>query len=177
MGKTIRREGILGVYFEHYDDQGNKVGESKPRKGVVEDYMEHFDVHGNKIGESKEREGIFEDYTEHFDAAYRKTGESKARKGVIEDYTEHFDRDGRKSGESKFRRGIFEDYVEHDGDSPEIRAATSGRQRPGRSGKSTSSPQSQGSPPPGSSGDRQTYFNIGFLVVLALGAALLYFLG
>ena len=118
MGKSIERDGVFGKYTEHFDDDGNKIGESKIIDGVMGKYVEHRDTEGRKIGESKYREGVFEDYTEHFAKDGRKLGESKEREGIIEDYTAHFDRDGRKIGESKHREGIFRDYTEHTGAAP-----------------------------------------------------------
>lgn len=116
MGKSIERDGVFGKYTEHFDDDGNKVGESKIVDGIFGKYVEHTDRHGNKLGESKYREGIFEDYTEHFTREGKKVGESKDREGIFEDYTEHYSADGKKLGESKFREGIFQDYTEHTGD-------------------------------------------------------------
>lgn len=116
MGKSIERDGVFGKYTEHFDDDGNKVGESKIVDGVFGKYVEHTDRHGNKVGESKYREGIFEDYTEHFTRDGKKVGESKDREGIFEDYTEHYSSDGKKLGESKFREGIFQDYTEHTGE-------------------------------------------------------------
>lgn len=41
MPKSYEREGFFGKYTEHYDDQGNKIGESREREGFFGKYVEH----------------------------------------------------------------------------------------------------------------------------------------
>ncbi len=115
MPKSYEREGFFGKYTEHYDDQGNKIGESREREGFFGKYVEHYDAHGNKIGESRDREGFFGAYTEHTDTSGRKTGESREREGFFGKYVEHTDSSGKKTGESRKREGFFGDYTEHEG--------------------------------------------------------------
>lgn len=115
MATSRERQGVLGKYTEHFDENGKKTGESHEREGFFGKYTEHTDAEGHKIGESRERDGFIGKYTEHTDAEGKKTGESRERDGFFGKYTEHVDAHGKKTGESRERSGFFGDYIEHTG--------------------------------------------------------------
>ena len=93
MGKSVDREDWRGnKYTEHYDDDGNKTGESREWEDWKGDkYTEHTDSDGDKTGESREWEDWKGDkYTEHTDSDGNKTGESREWEDWKGDkYTEH----------------------------------------------------------------------------------------
>lgn len=62
-------EGLFGQTI-HYDENGNKVGESWPSLFGGE---EHYDTNGNFIGSSER--GLFADRV-HYDANYNHVGET-----------------------------------------------------------------------------------------------------
>lgn len=98
----MQRQSLLGSkYFEHFNDEGKKVGESRERAGVFGKYIEHCDATGKKVGESRERAGLFGRFVEHTDATGRKTGKSVKRRSLFGDYTEHRDTSGQVVGKSK----------------------------------------------------------------------------
>ncbi|MEO8153291.1 MAG: hypothetical protein ABI605_09505 [Rhizobacter sp.] len=102
MSKSMQRQSLLGSkYFEHFNDEGKKVGESRERAGVFGKYIEHCDATGKKVGESRERAGLFGRFVEHTDATGRKTGKSVKRRSLFGDYTEHRDTSGQVVGKSK----------------------------------------------------------------------------
>ena len=93
MARSVEREGLFGgTYTEHYDDDGNKIGESREQEGLFGGtYTEHYDNDYNSIGESREQEGLFGGtYTEHYDDDYNSIGESREQEGLFGNkYTEH----------------------------------------------------------------------------------------
>jgi len=119
MAESIERTGLLGQkYLEHYDDHGNRIGESLERKGLIfgQRYYEHYDAQGNKTGESHERQGFFSKYFEHYDTRGVKTGTSIEREGFFSKYYEHYNSAGNKTGESTERKGLLVDrYYENTG--------------------------------------------------------------
>lgn len=115
MSKSYEKNGVFGKYIEHYDDKGNKIGESREIDGVFGKYTEHRDRDGRKIGESRDTKGVFGDYTEHRDRDGRKIGESRDINGVLGSYTEHRNQDGRKVGESRDKTGVLGNYTEQKG--------------------------------------------------------------
>lgn len=123
MGKSYERDGLFGKYTEHFDDRGNKIGESQVVDGLTGKRFDHYDNTGSKIGESREVDGFFGSYTEHRDNYGNKAGESRDREGFFGTYTEHSDRTGNKTGESRNREGIFGDYTEHTLDSSAVAPA------------------------------------------------------
>lgn len=111
--KSIRREGVTGPYWEHFDRDDNKVAESRLIEGVTGPYIEHTDVHGNKIGETRDIDGVFGRYAEHTDARAEKTAESRAYDGVLQSYTEAVDTHGEKVRESR-EGGVLTPTIEHE---------------------------------------------------------------
>ena len=66
MSRSEEKTGWGGdKYTVHYDDNGNKIGESHEKSGWGSPYIEHTDASGNKIGESREKSGWGNPYTEH----------------------------------------------------------------------------------------------------------------
>jgi len=64
MAKSYDRDGLFGKFTEHYDDLGNKIGESRLVGSASEIRVEHYDKDGNKLGESSEIEGFFRVFSE-----------------------------------------------------------------------------------------------------------------
>ena len=71
MATSVKRDGVFGAYTEHYDDWGNKTGESREYEGLLGTYAEHTDTWGAKTGESREYEGLLGVYTEHRGSGHR----------------------------------------------------------------------------------------------------------
>lgn len=89
-----------------------------------------------------------------------------------------------RSGQVSGTQGTSRAWQDSSGDGasrsarlPCISAPTNGQQGGNRRGRKSATPPPRGSAPPGHSGGRQFWFNIGFLVVVVLGAALLFFFG
>jgi hypothetical protein len=120
MSKSVEKSDWFGhKWTEHYDDDGNKVGESQERRdGFGHRWSEHTDSDGNKTGESHEkRDGFGHSWTEHTYSDGNKTGESQERRdGFDHRWTEHTDSDGNVTGESRERRDGFDHtWTEHTG--------------------------------------------------------------
>jgi len=85
MSRSEDKTDIWGdKYTVHYDDDGNKVGESREETDIWGDtYTEHSDTKGHKTGESVEKTDIWGDrYTEHTEHGSR--GTSKTAKAINE---------------------------------------------------------------------------------------------
>ena len=85
---------------------------SRPRKGFWgTEYIEHFDDSGNKTGESREVSTLFGGTKwVHHDAAGNKTGESRDMpSGILGGgpRTVHYDRSGHKTGETHDVTGLL----------------------------------------------------------------------
>lgn len=100
----------------HYDDYGNKVGESQVEKGFLglgNERVVHYDANGNKTGESWRENGFLglgEDRTVHYDANGHKTGESWQENGFLglgEDRTVHYDDRGHKVSQTFTEKDFF----------------------------------------------------------------------
>lgn len=58
MQSRIEKSAFGSEKTVHYDDHGNKIGETRLEKGVLgRDKLVHYDKNGTKIGESWELEG------------------------------------------------------------------------------------------------------------------------
>ncbi|MBZ5726476.1 MAG: hypothetical protein LAP87_15930 [Acidobacteriia bacterium] len=89
---------------EHFDNTGEKVGESKPDTDWLgRPKMVHTDAQGNKTGESKpDRDWLGNPKTVHTDAAGNKNGESKPDTDWLGGpKTVHTDAEGNVIGESR----------------------------------------------------------------------------
>lgn len=100
----------------HYDDYGNKVGESQVEKGFLglgNERVVHYDANGNKTGESWRENGFLglgADRTVHYDANGHKTGESWQENGFLglgEDRTVHYDENGHKVSQTFTEKDFF----------------------------------------------------------------------
>ena len=89
MGKSVERDGLFGKYTEIYDDDGNKIAESREVDGFLGKYTEYTNTSGDKIGESREMDGFLGDYTEYTNTSGDKIGESREMDGFLGDYTEY----------------------------------------------------------------------------------------
>lgn len=107
---------------EHFDESGQKVGESRTARTIVgSPKTEHFDVQGNKVGESKPTATLLgAPKIDHFDPEGNKTGESRPGTSLWgNEVVEHFDASGEKVGESRDRETLLGDIVsEHTGEAP-----------------------------------------------------------
>lgn len=93
MSKSEEKTDIWGdKYTVHYDDDGNKIGESREKTDIWGDsYTEHTDTTGHKTGVSVDKTDIWGDhYVQHTDAAGNKTAESRNKTDIWGDrYIEH----------------------------------------------------------------------------------------
>lgn len=100
----------------HYDDHGNRIGETKFTTDMFGDKVaEHFDVNGNQIGSSKAYTDIFgNEKVEHKDIHGYRTGESQTYTDFWGNLkTEHRDVYGHIIGESKnYIDFLSRDYTE-----------------------------------------------------------------
>jgi len=103
---------------EHFDDRGNKVGESRPTTDFFGNpKTENFDEGGNRTGESRPTTDFFGNpKTENFDESENRTGESRPTTEFFGDpKVDHFDEDGSKTGESHPDKDFFGNpIVRHD---------------------------------------------------------------
>ena len=123
MAKSIEKTDIYGdKYTVNYDDDGNKVSESRIKTDIYGDsYVQHVNMDGDKIGESRTRTNIYGDsYVQHIDSESEKIGESWTKTDIYGDrYVQHLDDEGDKVGESRTKTDIYGDhYVKHTGDVP-----------------------------------------------------------
>jgi hypothetical protein len=123
MAKSIEKTDIYGdKYTVNYDDDGNKVSESRTKTDIYGDsYVQHVDMDGDKIGESRTKTNIYGDsYVQHSDSDSEKIGESWTKTDIYGDrYVQHLDDEGDKVGESRTKTDIYGDhYVKHTGDVP-----------------------------------------------------------
>jgi hypothetical protein len=121
MAHSEEKTDFLGnKYTEHYDDDGQKVGESREREDFLGNkYSEHTDIHGQKTGESREGEDFLGNkYSEHRDIHGQRTGESHEGEDFLGNkYSEHRDIHGQKTGESREREDFLGNkYSEHTDD-------------------------------------------------------------
>lgn len=98
----------------HYDDYGNKVGESQVERGFLgfgEERVVHYDANGNKTGESRQEKDFFgNDKVVHYDDYGIKTGESRQENGFLglgEDRTVHYDDRGHKVSQTFTEKDFF----------------------------------------------------------------------
>lgn len=98
----------------HYDDYGNKVGESQVERGFLgfgEKRVVHYDANGVKTGESRQEKDFFgNDKVVHYDDYGIKTGESRQENGFLglgEDRTVHYDNYGHKVSETFTEKDFF----------------------------------------------------------------------
>lgn len=96
----------------HYDDYGNKVGESRVERGPLgfgEERVVHYDVNGVKTGETRTEKNFFGDEKAvHYDDYGIKTGESRQEKNFFGDEkTVHYDAYGRKTGQTVSEKDFF----------------------------------------------------------------------
>ena len=102
--KITTIEGLFGEKL-HYDENGNKVGESWP--GLFGGSYDHYDENGKYAGYSDP--GIISDYN-HYDAGNHRVGSSQ--RGVFGGYN-HYDNDGYKGHTIE---GIFDSVTEIEDD-------------------------------------------------------------
>ena len=98
----------------HYDDYGNKVGESQVERGFLgfgEERVVHYDANGNKTGESRQEKDFFgNDKVVHYDDYGIKTGESRQENGFLglgEDRTVHYNDRGHKVSQTFTEKDFF----------------------------------------------------------------------
>ncbi len=98
----------------HYDDYGNKVGESQVERGFLgfgEERVVHYDANGVKTGESRQEKDFFgNDKVVHYNDYGIKTGESRQENGFLglgEDRTVHYDSNGRKVSQTFTEKDFF----------------------------------------------------------------------
>jgi hypothetical protein len=120
MGKSVDREGWFGPYTDHYDDDGNKVGESRVRQGWLSDYTEYTDCDGDVVGESRQHDGLFSSYERFTDSDGSEVARGFERDGWFERYTEYEFSDPDTAPSTETRRTDFfgQPYSRHDGPLP-----------------------------------------------------------
>lgn len=93
----------------HYDDQGNKVGETRYRATFSGDKVQdHYDASGTKTGETRRQEGLFGDKAVHYDADGKQTGYTKDHTTFCGDKIQrHFGHDGEQVGKSHYEDTLF----------------------------------------------------------------------
>jgi YARHG domain len=111
MAYSEDREGLLGgKYKAHFDDQGNKTGESRKRERLFGgEYFENTDTAGRKVSESTPREGILGDeYLETRDPSGRLLSTSREKETLFgEKIIETRNAAGEKISESRHRKTLF----------------------------------------------------------------------
>jgi FtsH-binding integral membrane protein len=111
MAYSEDREGLLGgKYRDHFDDQGNKTGESRKRERLFGgDYFENTDTTGRKVSESSRRKDILGDeYIETRDPSGRLLSTSRERETLFgEKIIETRNAEGQKIAESRHRETLF----------------------------------------------------------------------
>ena len=111
MAYSEDREGLLGEKFTaHFDDQGNKTGESRKRERLFGgEYSENSDATGQKVSESTPRQGLFGDeYLETRDRSGRLLSTSREKETLFgEKVIETRNAAGEKIGESRHRKTLF----------------------------------------------------------------------
>ena len=103
----------------HYDDYGNKIGESRVEKDFFgNEKTVHYDDCGRKTGETRMEKDFFgNEKTVHYDDYGRKTGETRLEKDFFgNEKTVHYDDYGRKTGETRLEKDFFgnEKWVTYD---------------------------------------------------------------
>ena len=98
----------------HYDDYGNKVGESQVERGFLgfgEERVVHYDANGVKTGESRQEKDFFgNDKVVHYNDYGIKTGESRQENGFLglgEDRTVNYDAYGHKVSQTFTEKDFF----------------------------------------------------------------------
>ena len=110
MQSRIEKSAFGSEKTVHYDDHGNKIGETRLEKGVLgRDKLVHYDKNGTKIGESWELEGALGGKeTIHNDAYGNKVGESWVLNSPLSgEKVIHHDKYGQKVGESRRTSGVL----------------------------------------------------------------------
>ena len=91
MGKVKSYTSASGMKTTHYDENGNKIGESWKSPGGQ---ITHYDANGNKTGTSfTNKHG----HMSHYDNNWNKTGNSQV---MHSGQVRHYDNDWNKTGET-----------------------------------------------------------------------------
>jgi hypothetical protein len=120
MDRTEKTRDWFGDEKEdHFDDNGNKVGETHFKKDWCGDRIqEHFDSDGNKVGETRESpDWLGENRAEHLDSDGNRVGTSYNRTDSLSDpVQEHCDSSGMHVGETRLKKDwLGYSFKEHEG--------------------------------------------------------------
>jgi hypothetical protein len=121
MSQTKKTTDWLGrEKEEHFDDNGQKVGETRFSKTWLGNpRQEHFDAENNKIGETRAGSDLLgRDRAEHFDSNHNRVGTSRDERDWIgRPVQRHYDSSGTQVGETHRREDwIGRSYKEHQGE-------------------------------------------------------------
>ena len=166
--KSVKEKNWLGDdVIKHYDDNGNRIGETKFTTDMFGDKIaEHFDANGNRLGSSKAyTDFLGNEKVEHRDAYGYRTGESQEYTDFLgNEKVEHRDAYGNVIGESK----SYTDFLGRDYTQTKYNAKDSG------SGSGSSGAFSSGSSSGygGAAGGASAGYGSGGVILTILGIPL-----
>ena len=100
MGKVKSYTSASGAKTTHYDENGNKIGETWRSPAGQ---LTHYDASGNKTGTSFTKSN---GYMTHYDSSWNKTGHSRVTNGGRQ--AQHYDANWNKTGESNKKSFAYE---------------------------------------------------------------------